>query len=203
MNLLRKIIREAIESVVLNEAAVPMSEILKNPSIGLIDGSSRTQVQLDLYDFSANRVLGTIGASHVADNIFHVTGVAAEKGYGPLMYEFAMMSIFDNGLTPTRNADIRGSAWEIWKQFYNRGDVGKFPIPENSRAYSDEFDPGYYEGEAEGEEIIGNTAFTISPSNEFKNLIERTPILMKIKKADKDEIRRKGGDYFSYKYADS
>jgi hypothetical protein len=201
MNLLRKLIREAIESVVLNEAAVPISEILKNANIGLIDGSSRAQVQLDLYDFSANRVLGTIGASHVADNIFHVTGVAAEKGYGPLMYEFAMMSIYDNGLTPTRSADIRGSAWEIWKQFYNRSDVDKFPISENSRAYSEEFDPGYYENE--GEEIIGNTAFVLAPSSEFKGLLERTLVLMKIKRMDKDEIRRKGGDYFSYKYADS
>ena len=203
MNSLRKLIRETLEGAVLNEAAVHISEILRNPNIGLIDSSSRTQLQLDLYDFYANRVLGTIGASHVADNIFHVTGVAAEKGYGPLMYEFAMMSIYDNVLTPTRSADIRGNAWEVWKKFYNRNDVNKFPIPENSRAYSDEFDPGYYEDEAEGEEVIGNTAFTMPPSDEFKGLIERTPILMKIKKANKEDIRSRGGDYFSYKYADS
>lgn len=199
MNKLRKLIRETIEKAIISEAAVTISDILVNPNIGLVTTKVGNGVQLDLYDFLKRRVLGTIECVHVADNVFHVTGVAAEPGYGPLMYESGMMTIYDNGLAPTRSGDVRGTAWEIWRKFYGRDDVGKFPIPENSRAYSEE----YPEDDYEEDYVIGNTAFTLAPSGGYENLIERTPILMKIHKISKEEIREQGGNFFSYKYADS
>jgi hypothetical protein len=199
MNLLRKLIREAIESVVLNEAAVPMSEILKNPNIGLVTTKKGNSFQLVLYDFRAHRVLATTDCVHVSDNIFQQTGVAAEKGYGPIIYELAMMTIYNNGLTLTRSGDIRGTAFEVWKKFFHRSDVGKFTIPETSKSYSEEYPEGDYEGDA----IIGNTAFTMAPSMEYENLVERTPILIRMYKISENDIEQQGGNFFSYKYADS
>lgn len=199
MEFIRKLVKEAIEEALLSEAAVSFTDVINNPYIGLSITKTPGAAQLDLYDFSKNRVLGTIEVRHVVDNLFHVTGVAAEKGYGPLVYEAAMMTIYDNGLLPTRSGDIRGNAWEIWKKFYQRDDVGKFEIPETSRAYSDEF----YEEDWEEDYVIGNTAFTMEPTREYNALIERTPILMRQKKRSQDDIRQSGGDYFGYKYADS
>ena len=201
MNKLRKLIRETIEEVVISEAAVAINDILTNPNIGLTITKSGNAFQLDLYDFIRRRMLGTIGCTHVADNIFHVTGVAAEKGYGPLMYECAMMTIYDNGLSPTRNGDIRGAAWGIWEKFNKRSDIEKFAIPEDSRAYS----PDEYTEEEYGLDIatIFNSAFKMAPSGGYENLIERTPILMRMHKISKEDIRQQGGDFFAYKYADS
>jgi hypothetical protein len=199
MNKLRKLIKETLEEVILSEAAVSITDVLSNPNIGLTINNTGSVFQLDLYDFSKRRMLGTIGCSHVVDNVFQITGVAAEKGYGPLMYEFAMMTIYDNGLTPTRSGDLRGTAWEVWVKFYKRSDIGKFQIKKGSLAYSGEYVPGDFGKEA----VVGNTAFTLAPNGGYENLIERTPVLMKIRNTSKEEIRRQGGDFFSYKYADS
>jgi len=199
MNSLRKLIRETIKEALLSEAAMDLTEVLKNPYIGLAVTKNRQAFQLDLYDFSKQRILGTIECVHVAENIFEVTGVAAEKGYGPLMYELAMMTIYDNGLTATRGGDIRGTAWEIWKKFYKRDDIGKFPIKLGIGAYSGEYADYIYGDDA----VVGNTAFTLAPNREYENLKERTPLLMKMKSMNSEKIRSKGGDFFSYKYADS
>jgi hypothetical protein len=110
-----------------------------------------------------------------------------------------MMTIYDNGLTATRSGDIRGTAWEIWTKFNQREDIGKFPIRLGIGAYSGEYHPAIYGDSAK----IGNTAFTKAPSSEYNNLVERTPILMKMRSKNSEEVRKKGGDYFSYKYADS
>lgn len=199
MNKLRKLIRETIEEAILSEAAINISDVLKNPNIGLITTKTKYVVQLDLYDFSKERMLGTTECVHVSENIFEQTGVAAEKGYGPLMYELAMMTIYDNGLTLTRNGDIRDAAFDVWKKFYTRSDVGKFPIKLGIGAYSGEYNEHEYGDDA----IIGNTAFTMAPTREFMELQERTPLLMKLKSKHSEDIRQRGGDFFAYKYADA
>lgn len=199
MNKLRKLIQETIEEAILSESAVNISEVLKNPHIGLITTKINDVFQLNLYDFHKDRILGTTECAHVAENIFEQTAVAAEKGYGPIMYELSMMTIYDNGLTLTRNGDIRDSAFNVWKKFYNRSDIGKFPIRLGIGAYSGEYNPHEYGEDA----IIGNTAFTMAPTREFNELNERTPLLMKAKSKDSEDIKKRGGDYFAYKYADS
>jgi hypothetical protein len=199
MNNIRKLIRETLEEVVLSEAAVAISDVLANPNIGLVITKLSNGVALDLYDFLKHRVLATTDCVHLADNVFQQTGVAAEKGYGPMIYEMAMMTIYDNGLTLTRSGDIRGTAFEVWEKFYHRNDVVKFSIPEGSRSYSEEYPESEYGDRA----IIGNTAFTMPPSGAYENIIERTPILMRIHKISKEEIREQGGNFFAYKYADS
>jgi len=54
-------------------------------------------IELNLYDPKSNTIFGTISAIAPNGDINHVTGVAALKGFGPLMYEMAMMQSYLNG----------------------------------------------------------------------------------------------------------
>lgn len=51
---------------------------------------------------------------------------AAQKGYGPLMYELAM-SDFENGLFPDR-LSTSDAARNVWKKYAQRSDVAKKPF---------------------------------------------------------------------------
>lgn len=51
---------------------------------------------------------------------------AAQKGYGPLMYELAM-SDFEGGLMSDRNS-TSDAARNVWKKYAQRADVGKKPF---------------------------------------------------------------------------
>lgn len=53
--------------------------------------------------------------------------IAAEHGYGPLLYELAMTDIFPNFLTSDTPDRVSDEAKTIWDKFYLRKDVTKIP----------------------------------------------------------------------------
>lgn len=59
-------------------------------------------------------------------NAGEIKFAAAQKGYGPLMYELAM-SDFENGLFPDR-LSTSDAARNVWKKYNQRGDVQKKPF---------------------------------------------------------------------------
>lgn len=91
---------------------------------------------LTIYDPAEKLVYGTITISwrkeFGAD--YFVSGVAAIKGFGPMIYEFAMMCVSEEskGLMPTRDGDVRGGAWKVWKNFYDRPEIKKNTLSPDS-----------------------------------------------------------------------
>ena len=73
---------------------------------------SRKDNQINLYDLKTNEALGVI---NTYGN--EVTGVAAKKGYGPLMYELGMANVYPNGLQSDRHGNTEPAAENIWKKY--------------------------------------------------------------------------------------
>ena len=67
---------------------------------------------LILYNIKEDKVLGTI---NVYNN--EVTGVAAEKGFGPVMYELGMSMVYPKPLQSDRRGNTEDSAANVWNKF--------------------------------------------------------------------------------------
>lgn len=59
----------------------------------------------------------------VSDDIWSVSSVAAEKGFGPLMYELAMSAVSPAWVSPDNPSSVSPSAHVVWSRFFNRQDV--------------------------------------------------------------------------------
>lgn len=65
------------------------------------------------------------------DSVWRISEVAAEKGYGPLLYEAVMYEIGEDWLAPD-NRSVSDSAKRIWNKFFNRPDVEKLMAPQGA-----------------------------------------------------------------------
>ena len=103
-NLIRKI---------LNEVRLDPTKL--NSEMGLFInpyGNSFT-----LYNPIEDKVYAYISINEIESGNYSVGGVAAEYGYGPLIYELVMSYIYPHALLPSRDGDIRGGAINIWERF--------------------------------------------------------------------------------------
>jgi len=92
---------------------------------------------LVLYNDMIDNVLGILNLAQTNnDNVYYVASVGAEKGLGTKLYEYALMYIYSDFMIPSRDGDVTGEAFNIWKKFYNRNDIEKI---ENSDIFSDNF----------------------------------------------------------------
>ena len=124
INIKEYIKNKLIESI-LDEAAMGLNDLPEDA--GLFVKDNGTWVNFMLYSKSEDKLYGviTIEDLNKDGNIRSVGRVAAEKGYGPMMYEIAMAYINPSYLMPSRDGDIRTAAWEVWKKFYQRNDIVK------------------------------------------------------------------------------
>lgn len=186
--IIRKIIREAIREAAYKSQQLPPSALLffrdMNPAQYLV-----------LYDAVNNEILGMITFVK-RDEYFMVTAVASESGFGPLMYEFAMMKTSPLPIIAERNGLIKDKSANIWKFFLkNREDVKKTPIKPGSDAFRNK-------GEVSKEHIdFINFYFSKSPDSDFKGLINRSKEFSKVA-GNKiiDKIFKRADRYFEYKY---
>lgn len=169
---------------------------------------------LTLYNPKNHRVYGYIGLAYKVD-FYTFPVVAAEKGFGPLIYELALMYVRtkNNNLMVSRDGDIRGEAFGVWKRFYYRNDVSKETLPFDDNNFNFAFITGdetfesdiqkqveyeFYVNDGYEEDIrIFNTMMSMKPSDEFYSLQEKYVGL------NLDDISRRGNDFFSYRYSDS
>ena len=78
-----------------------------------------------LYAPIEDKVYTYIGIYKIDSGNYSVGGVAAEYGYGPLIYELAMSYIYPHALLPSRDGDIRGGAINIWERFLKNPEIKK------------------------------------------------------------------------------
>jgi hypothetical protein len=95
-------------------------------------------VFIDLIN-SAGRPAGgmTISKGFMGDNIWNITGVAAPKGFGPVLYELAIEFAQNNGglgLTPDP-VSISEDAQKVWFHYLTKRkeDIKTLPLPKTAR----------------------------------------------------------------------
>lgn len=176
------------------------SEVRKDPSevntneMGLfIYGNGYT-----LYNPIEDKVYATMEINKLNSGNYSVGGVAAEYGYGVLIYELVMTHIYPKALMPTRDGDVREGAINIWQRFLNtRPDVKKIKMTQDDEDYSWEVHDDF-----------GDDGFEFVQTKYYYNGLEDilNKLIVRAKKYDEDniisfeEVKTKGEDYWLEKY---
>lgn len=127
---IRGYIRDILKEEVFSEAARRIESLPDTAALFVKElNSGYTLVIYDPTTKNAYATITIISNQTSPRDSFYSTGVAAEKGFGPFIYELGMMVAGDRGLMPSRDGDVRGEAWNVWKNFYKRDDVKKETIP--------------------------------------------------------------------------
>lgn len=185
----------------INEAAYSIDDVLTNEII-LAKNQTTKDVELILYNIKTKSVIGFIKADKVDNKTFEIAKSAAEKGYGPLMYDLLMMSINPYTLKPSNT--IKEAALMLYK-YYNakRNDVTKVPIKESeliyNHTYRNDDSEDYIKSDSDTLEII-NTRYSLVPNEQFNNLVQLSDSLIKDNKLNRRNLFKQGLDYFWQKY---
>lgn len=195
---MKSIIKQLLRENLLDEAMLNSSNLSPETALFSLDG----KLALSLYDPIAKHVFGAISASLRGQN-YDVDVIAAESGFGPYMYELAMMAANEKGkgIMPTRNGDIRASALKVWTKFYDRSDVRKESIepfdangkwnPEYSVALytgnndtfesPEEFQEWWDSINPKTQEVLKkyNTVYYMQPNQYYKELLNRGKVYIK------------------------
>lgn len=96
--------------------------------------SRNPYVNITLYNPATKQVFGMAALSD--DNGVKCIGrIAAEKGFGPLMCEIAMTTVYPNFLMLPRTGDVRPALLSVWKRFLDRSDIKKVTLPIENENY--------------------------------------------------------------------
>ena len=192
----------------INEKAIPFDDILKDETqIGLISNERKLNnvksIRLVLYDFDDRRVMGYIfmKALNVSGNLFEVENTAAEKNYGPDIYDLGLMYIYPNKMKP--DTLIKPEALNLWKYYIeNREDVIKTKLSTDDPEYSTryEFDlTSDYRTDKENLDVI-NTVFS-KEKNDFLNmLLEKGKLYLQKYNLKPQTIIEEADKYFTKRY---
>ena len=184
---MRKLIKKLLRESLLDEGAFNSSHLPEGTGLFAKEQNSS---ELVLFNPDTKKAYGVINFVYISGNsdFYYVISVAAEKGFGPLMYELAMMYVgskYNNYLTPARDGNIRDSAWNVWKKMYKREDIIKktlnvtdekfyfdiiFPTSEVS---NDERQEAFDEltDEEKKDLIVFNSGYTMKKSKDYDNLL--------------------------------
>jgi hypothetical protein len=189
-DILKKLLRESL----LDEAAFNINHLPEDAALFV----GPKGIDVTLYDPKTNAVYASLSASLRNVNLgYDVNSVAAEKGFGPFIYELAMMqaSKKTKGLMPNRAGDIRGEAFNVWEKFYDRDDIEKKyiePLKANGEInplyridiltgdeaeFEDYDDFMEYYNELQYDEkkalAVFNTIYYMKPNSQYNTLIQR------------------------------
>lgn len=185
------------------ESAIQIDQVLDQPEIVLVRLVSRNEIKLCLFNTITQDILGYITANKSSSNIWQIDRTAAEKGYGPLMYDILLQELNPDGLKPSNK--IKPQALTVWNYYYsNRSDVTKHTLKTDSPSYSE-----YYHNSDDAQEPkkkdeetlkIINTVFFKKPTPEFIHFITESERLIKQKGISKSKVLKNALSYFELKY---
>tara|TARA_R110000803_G_scaffold74903_3_gene139047 strand:- start:35370 stop:36032 length:663 start_codon:yes stop_codon:yes gene_type:complete len=184
---MRKLIKKLLRESLLDEGAFNSSHLPEGTGLFAKEQNSS---ELVLFNPSTKQAYAIINfVYNPSQSDFHyVVAVAADKGYGPLIYELAMMYVeseHTNLLTPTRSGDVRSEAFNVWKKMYNREDVIKKTLQPTDKNFK--YDILFPTDEVEDDErqeafdelldnekealIVFNSGYTKEPSKGYYDLL--------------------------------
>jgi hypothetical protein len=186
MNELRKLIREILE-----EAAAGFMSVGANT--GLVITKKTNKLIFNLFDFSKKECVGSITMTKVSDRAYFVETVAAESGFGPLMYEIAMMAVYPAGICvggPTND-----KAFSVFNKFAtSRNEIKKIILRPGDSEYSEIYQNN------ETKHYLSNIIFMRTKSIWFEKLLLRGQMLMNKTSMNDAEINNICQEYFLDKY---
>lgn len=186
----------------LLEAAVTIDSIIDSNLI-LIRSFIKNEIKLCLFDYVTQDIYGYITAYKAANDIFQIDRTSAEKGYGPLMYDFLLQEINPAGLKPANK--IKTEALNVWKYYYNkRNDVSKVVIDESNPAYNEYYvendsDDAAKLTDKENLQII-NTSYKMNKTPQYVHFITESEHIIKDKGINKNRVFKNALSYFQQKY---
>lgn len=192
---------EEIQSVSINEevveeGAASFMDVPPNVGLVVIEGGFRG-VSVALFDFKEKKCYGYVFLSEFSEKSYGLINIAAEPGYGPLITECAMMSVYPKGICIDRVGGTKQKVWDMMKRFADsRGDITKAIISEKDM----EYDSRYLEEGDEDKHYIMNLLFSRTPSTWYKKLIERGNRLSEETGIGPTEVRYICREYFSGRY---
>lgn len=185
----------------INEAAYSINDVIDNEII-LAKNQTTKDIELILYNINTKEIIGFIKADKVDNKTFEIAKSAADKGYGPLMYDLLMMSINPYSLKPSNT--IKEAPIMLYKYYTNkRNDVVKYHINDYELIYNHTYrnndKEDYIKSDKETLDII-NTRYSLIPNEQFNNLIQLSNSSIKDNKINRKFLFKQGLDYFWNKY---
>jgi hypothetical protein len=196
LNQIRQKIRKIIkENFLIGEAKKEISELEND--FALFITKKGVIVNFIIYNTEELEVKGLL-SMYKNNNMenYSVSAVAAEKGFGSLMYEIAMTYIYPLGIMPSRDGDVREGAFNIYEKFFDRKDVQKTSIPETSPDFSEDIANDFSE-----EEIYFHILQTIYKFSFGKEKLNN--LLKNARKFDENQIKNiieQSKNFFENKY---
>ena len=103
--------------------------------VGAIDGDLEAHIDPRLIEGAIGRTtVAVMEAIDEGEGVWSGSRTAADKGYGPTMYELMMMAS-PRGFISDSKGMSSSHTWSVWKKFLQRDDVKKEPFERN-------FEPG-------------------------------------------------------------
>lgn len=137
-------------------------------NLGLI----KTNDYLVLIDVVTKNIIGIVDYEEVDANLYHIPVIAAERGYGYLLYEIVMSLIKPSFVITDRDSSTSYAATVVLKKMYNDPNIEHISLDLNDKNYVKFFE------DTEEEQIIKNTKFRI-----------KNPINLSQLKANGDNIK--------------
>jgi hypothetical protein len=107
--------------------------ILYNPQ-SIINQLQKKPFNKKSFDNFQPQIIGTveyIKNTNCGNNTYEIAAIAAENGFGPLLYDLTLSIIYPNYLTSDRST-VTKNARSVWNYFFiNRSDVIKIPLLTN------------------------------------------------------------------------
>jgi len=186
----------SINEEVVEEGATGFMDVPPNVGLVVIEGGFRG-VSVALFDFKEKKCYGYVFLSNFSNRSYGLINIAAEQGYGPLITECAMMSVYPSGICVDRVGGTKQKVWDMLRRFADsRGDITKVVISEKDM----EYDNRYLEDGDEDRHYIMNLLFSRTPSAWYKKLIERGNRLSEETGIGPTEVRYICREYFSSRY---
>lgn len=109
--------------------ALMIQEMANGFELTLYDGTAiKEELENRTYDvtFLKDHIVATLGAKKRSDGYDQIDHTAAEKGWGPFIYDIAL-SLSSEGIMPDRTY-VSPSAKHVWDKYQERTDVEKIPL---------------------------------------------------------------------------
>lgn len=175
-------------------------------TLGLVVKSSNrnsvTTKNLALFDFKTEETLAYIELRNLIDReVFEVEKASAEKGWGPLIYDYALMFSYPKSVAPSKT--IKPSAINVWKYYYDlRPDVIKKEMGVKDESYSDKYRNHIMDDMILSDDnlLYLNTYYSLIPSIEFKDMVQKGSLLLKNSGMLPSNIFNFGNKHFDNSY---
>ncbi len=192
----------------ITEKAVPFDELVNSEneiglSIYIKSSNNIKHSYFTLFDFTNSKVLAFLymRSLNAEGSIYEIENVAAEKNYGPDIYDLALMQIFPKGIKP--DIIIKPQALNVWKYYYEkRSDIHKIQLKSDNPDYVNRYEVDIHSGYKDDPEALKliNTVYYKNPDQYLKILLEKGREYMSKYKVNEKNMKDIGMRYFNDTY---